>query len=209
MNETCAGGTGSFIDQMAQTLRTDSAGINEFSKKHKTIYPIVARCGVFAKTDIMPLLNEGAAIEGIAAGILQAVVNQTIAGLAKGRTIKGNVCFLGGPLFFLSELRNRFIKSLKLKPENIFFPVNAHFFVSFGAALLSKGAETTFLQLKEKFKNLKDSPVNAKSELLAPLFADNKEYETFLQRHNKMFAAKTKLENVKGSLFLGVDAGDY
>jgi activator of 2-hydroxyglutaryl-CoA dehydratase len=128
MNETCAGGTGAFIDQMAKTLKTDAEGINELAKNYKTIYPIAARCGVFAKTDIMPLLNEGAAKEDIAASILQAVVNQTIGGLARGRSIKGKVCFLGGSLFFLSELRKRFIETLKLSPENIFFPQNAHFF---------------------------------------------------------------------------------
>ncbi|MCA6071429.1 MAG: hypothetical protein LE168_03470 [Endomicrobium sp.] len=127
MNETCAGGAGAFIHQMTQVLKTDTVGINELFKNHKTIYPIAARCGVFAKTDVLPLLNEGAAKEDIAASILQAVVNQTIGGLARGRAIKGNVCFLGGPLFFLSELRNCFIKSLRLKSENISFPNNAHF----------------------------------------------------------------------------------
>ncbi|MCA6079862.1 MAG: acyl-CoA dehydratase activase-related protein [Endomicrobium sp.] len=207
MNETCAGGTGAFIDQMAQTLKTDAAGINELSKNHKTIYPIAARCGVFAKTDIMPLLNEGAAKEDIAASILQAVVNQTIGGLARGRTIKGNVCFLGGPLFFLSELRNCFIKSLKLKSENIFFPDNAHFFVSFGAALLSKGDKTTLNELKERFKNIKSKPLRTASELLSPLFANEKDYETFMRRHGKTSAAKIELGDVEGDLFLGVDAG--
>jgi predicted CoA-substrate-specific enzyme activase len=207
MNETCAGGTGAFIDQMAQTLKTDAAGINELSKNHKTIYPIAARCGVFAKTDIMPLLNEGAAKEDIATSILQAVVNQTIGGLARGRAIKGNVCFLGGPLFFLSELRNCFIKSLKLKSENIFFPDNAHFFVSFGAALLSKGDKITLNELKERFKNMKGKPLRVASELLSPLFANEKDYETFVRRHSKTSAAKIELRDVERDLFLGVDAG--
>ncbi|GMO51664.1 MAG: acyl-CoA dehydratase activase-related protein [Candidatus Endomicrobiellum trichonymphae] len=205
MNETCAGGTGAFIDQMAQTLKTDAAGINKLSKNHKTVYPIAARCGVFAKTDIMPLLNDGVSKEDIAASILQAVVNQTIGGLARGHTIRGNVCFLGGPLFFLSELRNFFIKSLKLKPENVFFPDNAHFFVSFGAALLGKGDKITLKSLKEKFKNLKYKPLRSASEVLPPLFVNEKDYEMFIRRHNETTAVKVK--DVEGDLFLGVDAG--
>ena len=119
MNGTCAGGTGSFIDQMAALLQTDATGLNNLAKNHKTIYPIAARCGVFAKTDVQPLLNQGAAKEDIAASVLQAVVIQTISGLACGRPIKGNVAFLGGPLHFLSELRNRFIETLELKDEEI------------------------------------------------------------------------------------------
>jgi len=115
MNGTCAGGTGAFIDQMASLLQTDAAGLNELAKYHRIIYPIASRCGVFAKSDIQPLINEGAAKEDIAASILQAVVNQTISGLAQGKPIKGNVAFLGGPLYFLSELRKRFILTLKLK----------------------------------------------------------------------------------------------
>lgn len=207
MNETCAGGTGAFIDQMAQTLKTDAAGINELAKKHKTVYPIAARCGVFAKTDIMPLLNEGAAREDIAASVLQAVVNQTVGGLARGRTIKGNIAFLGGPLFFLSELREFFIRSLKLAPENVFFPENAHFFVSFGAALLSKGEPVTLTELKKRFMELKDEPIHQASELLPPLFADEKDFQEFLDRHSKMAAKRADLDKVSGGLFLGVDAG--
>lgn len=207
MNETCAGGTGAFIDQMAQTLKTDASGINELAKKHKTVYPIAARCGVFAKTDIMPLLNEGAAKEDIAASILQAVVNQTVGGLARGRTITGNICFLGGPLFFLSELRNFFIKTLKLAPENVFFPQNAHFFVSFGAALLSAGEPVTLSVLRKKFENLKDKPLHGGSELLAPLFRDEKELAAFEKRHARTAAKRCDLDKYEGDLFLGVDAG--
>lgn len=207
MNETCAGGTGAFIDQMAQTLKTDAAGINELSKKHKTVYPIAARCGVFAKTDIMPLLNEGAAKEDIAASILQAVVNQTVGGLARGRTIKGNVVFLGGPLFFLSELRNFFIKSLELAPENVFFPENAHFFVSFGAALLSGGTAVKLAELKTRFLALKNEPIHQTSDLLPPLFKDEADFAAFTQRHNKMSAKKTELAKVSNEVFLGIDAG--
>ncbi|MDR2708846.1 MAG: 2-hydroxyacyl-CoA dehydratase [Elusimicrobiota bacterium] len=210
MNETCAGGTGAFIDQMAQMLKTDAQGINELAKKHKTIYPIAARCGVFAKTDILPLLNEGAAKEDIAASILQAVVNQTLGGLARGTTIKGNIAFLGGPLFFLSELKNAFIKSLKLKDENILFPENAHFFVAFGAALtstLSPHPPTTLLKLKEKISSLNGKIKLQTAEDLAPLFYTKFEKEEFLNRHNKMRAKRINFEDVKGELFLGIDAG--
>ena len=137
MNGTCAGGTGAFIDQMAVLLDTDAMGLNEAAKKHKMIYPIAARCGVFAKTDIQPLINEGASIEDLAASIFQAVVNQTISGLACGHTIKGNVAFLGGPLSFLSELRVRFIETLGLKEDEIIFPENSEYFVAIGAAINS------------------------------------------------------------------------
>ncbi|MDR0485548.1 MAG: 2-hydroxyacyl-CoA dehydratase [Elusimicrobiota bacterium] len=212
MNETCAGGTGAFIDQMAQTLKTDAAGINELAKNHKTIYPIAARCGVFAKTDIMPLLNEGAAREDIAASILQAVVNQTIGGLARGRSIKGNVAFLGGPLFFLSELRERFIKSLNLAAENIFFPNNAHFFVAFGAALLGaklkNTVEISFKQLRKRFEYLKEKGgVLQNPDSLPPLFKDDGEYAAFLERHGKSAAKRLEFSDFSGDLFLGIDAG--
>ncbi|MDR1940958.1 MAG: acyl-CoA dehydratase activase-related protein [Endomicrobium sp.] len=207
MNETCAGGTGAFIDQMAQVLQTDASGINELAKKHKTVYPIAARCGVFAKTDIMPLLNEGSAKEDIAASVLQAVVNQTVGGLARGRNIKGNVAFLGGPLFFLSELRGFFIKSLKLSPENIFFPDNAHFFVSFGAALLSSGDKITLTELKNRFLHLKGENLGKSGDSLAPLFKDEEDLRAFTQRHAKTAAKTVELEKFSGSLFLGVDAG--
>src|SRR5690606_15853987 len=138
MNGTCAGGTGAFIDQMASLLQTDAAGLNEMAAKHRIIYPIAARCGVFAKSDIQPLLNEGAAKEDIAASVFQSVVNQTISGLACGRPIRGNVAFLGGPLYFLSELRKRFIETLRLSDEQVIFPENSQLFVATGAALASK-----------------------------------------------------------------------
>jgi activator of 2-hydroxyglutaryl-CoA dehydratase len=138
MNETCAGGTGAFLDQMAVLLGTDAAGLNELAKDHRTIYPIASRCGVFAKTDIQPLLNDGAAKSDIAASIFQAIVNQTISGLACGRRITGNVAFLGGPLYFLSELRARFAETLRLAPEQCIFPENPHLFVAIGAAILGK-----------------------------------------------------------------------
>ena len=141
MNGTCAGGTGAFLDQMASLLHTDTAGLNELAKTYKTIYPIASRCGVFAKTDIQPLINEGAAKEDISASIFQAVVNQTISGLACGRPIRGNVAFLGGPLNYLSELRKRFIETLHLTPEQVIVPEEAHLLVAKGAAIDSLESE--------------------------------------------------------------------
>ena len=146
MNGTCAGGTGAFIDQMAVLLNTDAAGLNEYAAKHKIIYPIASRCGVFAKTDVQPLINEGANRADIAASIFQAVVNQTIGGLACGKPIKGKVAFLGGPLYFLPELRKRFIESLELKKEEIITPDNSQLFVAMGAALLSTKFEVRSLK---------------------------------------------------------------
>ena len=143
MNGTCAGGTGAFIDQMAILLNTDGDGLNDAARDYQVIYPIAARCGVFAKTDIQPLINEGAPIENLAASIFQAVVNQTISGLACGRKIKGNVAFLGGPLTYLSELRKRFIETLELKPEEIIFPENSKYFVAIGAALMADKSKPT------------------------------------------------------------------
>ena len=130
MNGTCAGGTGSFIDQMATLLKVDAAGLNELAKNYKMIYSIAARCGVFAKTDVQPLLNEGVAKEDIAVSVFQSVVIQTISGLACGRPIRGNVAFLGGPLYFLSELRLRFMETLKLKESQVIFPENAQIYVA-------------------------------------------------------------------------------
>ncbi|MBQ2662608.1 MAG: 2-hydroxyglutaryl-CoA dehydratase, partial [Clostridia bacterium] len=135
MNGTCAGGTGSFIDQMSILLKTDADGLNALAEKHKIIYPIAARCGVFAKSDVQPLLNEGAAKEDIAASILQAVVTQTISGLAQGRPIKGNIVFLGGPLHFLPQLRRQFEETLKDNAKSFKKPDNAQLFVAIGAAL--------------------------------------------------------------------------
>ena len=146
MNGSCAGGTGAFIDQMAVLLKTDANGVNELAKNYQQIYPIASRCGVFAKTDVQPLINEGAAKEDIAASIFQAVVNQTIAGLAAGRRIRGNVAFLGGPLYFMSELRQRFIETLKLTPEQVVFPDNPQLFVALGAAFYAEDAPVTTLK---------------------------------------------------------------
>ncbi|MGN0714584.1 MAG: BadF/BadG/BcrA/BcrD ATPase family protein, partial [Anaerovoracaceae bacterium] len=145
MNGTCAGGTGAFIDQMAILLNTDGDGLNEAAKDYKVIYPIAARCGVFAKTDIQPLINEGAPIENLAASIFQAVVNQTISGLACGRKIKGNVAFLGGPLTYMSELRQRFIETLDLTEDQVIFPKNSKYFVALGAAYMAEKCEPVLL----------------------------------------------------------------
>ena len=138
MNGICAGGTGSFIDQMASLLKTDAAGLNEYAKSYQAIYPIAARCGVFAKTDIQPLINEGATKPDLAASIFQAVVNQTISGLACGKPIRGNVAFLGGPLHFLTELRQAFIRTLKLTDEQVYAPDHSHLFAAIGSAMSSQ-----------------------------------------------------------------------
>ncbi len=207
MNGTCAGGTGSFIDQMANLLRVDALGLNDLAKNHKVIYPIAARCGVFAKTDVQPLLNEGVAKENIAASILQAVVIQTISGLACGRPIRGNVAFLGGPLFFLSELRERFIDTLKLKEHQVVFPENSQLYVAIGAALTSLDEE--WMSFKSLLSNLENhgSISNSESNRLAPLFSDEKEYEEFKARHSRSSVERQELSTFEGECFLGIDAG--
>ena len=185
MNGTCAGGTGAFLDQMASLLNTDTAGLNELAKNYTTIYPIASRCGVFAKTDVQPLLNEGARKEDIAVSVMQAVVNQTISGLACGRPIRGNVAFLGGPLNYLSELRKRFIETLNLKDDEIIIPENAHLLVAMGAAVTSVEYDSFSNDiLKQKIENLKNSTDNS-SYPLDPLFKTEKDYIDFKERHNK------------------------
>ena len=207
MNGTCAGGTGAFIDQMASLLHTDPTGLNELAKNHKMIYPIASRCGVFAKTDIQPLLNEGAAKEDIAASIFQAVVNQTISGLACGRPIRGKVAFLGGPLNYLSELRNRFIETLHLTDEEIIIPDEAHLLVAKGAALDSVNAHPiTVEKLKSKIEVLRMSHDDT-SQPLAPLFSIDAEYDEFKQRHEKDKVEKADLKTYSGDCYVGIDAG--
>ena len=207
MNGTCAGGTGAFIDQMASLLHTDASGLNELAKKHTTIYPIASRCGVFAKTDIQPLLNEGAAREDIAASIFQAVVNQTISGLACGRPIKGNVAFLGGPLNYLSELRQRFIETLNLKDDEIILPEEAHLFVAKGAAINSvENKAITNEILKSKITVLRESH-DSTTIPLDPLFSIDADYNEFKERHSKDCVKKGNLENYSGDCFVGIDAG--
>ena len=207
MNGTCAGGTGAFIDQMAILLKTDAAGLNELSKNHKTIYPIAARCGVFAKTDIQPLLNEGAAKEDIACSVFQSVVNQTISGLACGRPIKGNVAFLGGPLNYLSELRKRFIETLELTPDRVIFPQNSHLFVAMGAAYVSCTKET---MKADDLLNKLPAVLSATSDevsRLEPLFKNKEEKDAFDERHGKNTAKKGNIDTYSGDCFLGIDAG--
>ena len=214
MNGTCAGGTGAFIDQMAILLKTDAPGLNELAKKHTTIYPIAARCGVFAKTDIQPLLNEGAAKEDIAASVFQSVVNQTISGLACGRRITGKVAFLGGPLNYLSELRNRFIETLELTEDRIIFPGNSHLFVALGAAYTSEcrnRAESTrkifeLKDIKEKLENILTIETDEIGRL-QPLFQNDEELKEFKARHAKNVAPKGDIRTYKGDCFLGIDAG--
>ena len=207
MNGTCAGGTGAFLDQMASLLHTDTAGLNELAKNYTTIYPIASRCGVFAKTDVQPLINEGAAKEDIAVSILQAVVNQTISGLACGRPIRGNVAFLGGPLNYLSELRKRFVETLGLTKEQTIVPEEAHLLVAKGAALDSLNtASITPEELEKKIENLRVSKDNT-SHPLEPLFKNKEEYKEFKERHEKAKVTKKDLASYKGDCFLGIDAG--
>ena len=207
MNGTCAGGTGAFIDQMASLLNTDAAGLNELAKKHTIIYPIASRCGVFAKTDVQPLINEGAAKEDIAASIFQAVVNQTISGLACGRPIRGNVAFLGGPLNYLSELRQRFIETLHLTDEQVIVPKEAHLLVAGGAALDSLEMKPISVEkLKAKIQVLRQSH-DTTTNPLKPLFVTDSEYEEFKERHNKDVVKKGDLTKYHGDCFVGIDAG--
>lgn len=205
MNGTCAGGTGAFIDQMATLLDTTASGLNDLAKNHSHIYKIAARCGVFAKTDIQPLLNEGVNKEDIAISIFQAVVNQTITGLACGKEIKGNVAFLGGPLSFLSELRNRFIETIK--PDKIFFPENANLFVALGAALSAESDEIKICDVIEKIKN--NETGEEIMTHLEPLFNDENEYKNFVARHNSEKAKRATFEELKNqkAVYLGIDAG--
>lgn len=207
MNGTCAGGTGAFIDQMASLLQTDAKGLNEYAKGYKVIYPIAARCGVFAKTDIQPLLNEGAAKEDIAVSVFQSVVNQTISGLACGKSIKGNIAFLGGPLYFLSELRKRFIETLKLTPDQVIFPENSQLFVALGAALSSKEeAIGTFKSLVDKLPQIRNA-VGDNIQHLRPLFKDKNEYDIFKKRHASCNVKRARLEDFTGNCFVGIDVG--
>lgn len=207
MNGTCAGGTGAFIDQMAILLDTDASGLNEAAKNYEIIYPIAARCGVFAKTDIQPLINEGAPIENLAASIFQAVVNQTISGLACGHKIKGNVAFLGGPLTYLSELRKRFVETLQLKPEEVIFPENSKYFVAIGAAYMAeKEAEVKLSELLERVNSV-DTLSGVSTKRVEPLFKDEADYKEFKERHAKAKIKRKDLKDCKGPLFLGIDAG--
>ena len=207
MNGTCAGGTGAFIDQMASLLETDAAGLNELAKGATHIYPIASRCGVFAKSDVQPLLNEGAAPADIACSILQAVANQTVSGLACGHPIRGYVAFLGGPLQYLSELRTRFYETLGLDEEHRIIPQNAHLFVATGAALAGEtDKRVTFAQVIEALADLKDTQ-GSEVARLDPLFASDEEYYAFKRRHDREVVPRGNLSDYRGRVFVGLDAG--
>ena len=206
MNGICAGGTGSFIDQMASLIQTDASGLNEYAKNYKSLYAIAARCGVFAKTDIQPLINEGATKEDLAASIFQAVVNQTISGLACGKPIRGHVAFLGGPLHFLSELKVAFIRTLNLDEEHIIDTDNSHLFAAIGSALNAK-EEVAFTMEEMVNKLSSDIKMEFEVERMEPLFADKAAYEEFSARHSRHHVASADLASYKGKAFLGIDAG--
>ncbi|MDE5872645.1 MAG: acyl-CoA dehydratase activase, partial [Lachnospiraceae bacterium] len=206
MNGVCAGGTGSFIDQMATLLQTDASGLNTYAKDYDTIYPIAARCGVFAKTDIQPLINEGATKPNLAASIFQAVVNQTISGLACGKPIKGNVAFLGGPLHFLDQLKEAFIRTLNLTDEHIIAPSHSHLFAAVGAALNAKENVTyTLTDISEKLSG--DLKISVDVDRLEPLFKSQKDYDKFIEKQSKYKVTRGDLSSYKGKCYLGVDAG--
>ena len=206
MNGICAGGTGSFIDQMASLLQTDASGLNEYAKNYKAIYPIAARCGVFAKTDIQPLINEGATKEDLSASIFQAVVNQTISGLACGKPIRGNVAFLGGPLHFLPELRAAFIRPLNLGPDQVIAPDHSHLFAAIGAAMNSDPKTTASLHdLIERLSH--GIKMDFEVKRMEPLFTDEADYEDFKTRHASHDVKKGDLATYEGNCYLGIDAG--
>ena len=206
MNGICAGGTGSFIDQMASLLQTDATGLNEYAKDYKALYPIAARCGVFAKTDIQPLINDGATKPDLSASIFQAVVNQTISGLACGKPIRGHVAFLGGPLHFLSELRESFIRTLKLDEEHTIIPENSHLFAAIGSALNAK--EDNSISLTEMKDRLHNSiKLDFEVERMEPLFASQEEYDAFAKRQSSYKVKTGDLATYKGNCYLGIDAG--
>lgn len=209
MNGICAGGTGAFIDQMAALLQTDASGLNEYAKTFDELYPIAARCGVFAKSDIQPLINDGASKENLSASIFQSVVNQTIAGLACGRKIKGKVAFLGGPLTFLTELKAAFVRTLNLKEDEIIAPEDSHLFAAYGTALTTKKDHSEIsLNLQDlinKLDNMDDSL--AETTRLEPVFTDKKDYDAFVERQGQYNAKFAELKTYQGKCYLGIDAG--
>ena len=206
MNGICAGGTGSFIDQMASLLQTDAVGLNEYAKHYKALYPIAARCGVFAKSDIQPLINEGATKEDLSASIFQAVVNQTISGLACGKPIRGHIAFLGGPLHFLSELKHAFIRTLNLDEEHTIVPDNSHLFAAIGSAMnakeeISHSMRALQTQLAASVK------LDFEVDRMEPLFASDAEYESFNSRQSRYNVRTSDLGSYEGNCYLGIDAG--
>ncbi|MCI8616353.1 MAG: 2-hydroxyacyl-CoA dehydratase [Lachnospiraceae bacterium] len=206
MNGICAGGTGSFIDQMASLLQTDASGLNEYAKNYHLLYTIAARCGVFAKSDIQPLINDGAAKEDLSASIFQAVVNQTISGLACGKPIRGHVAFLGGPLHFLSELKAAFIRTLKLDEEHTIETEHSHLFAAIGSAMNAK-EEVSFTMEEMTGKLSSDIKMEFEVERMEPLFSSSEEYERFQSRHGKHHVKASPLASYQGNCYLGIDAG--
>ena len=214
MNGSCAGGTGAFIDQMSTLLDTDAAGLNEMAKSYENLYPIASRCGVFAKTDLQPLINDGAAKPDLAASIFTAVATQTIAGLASGRPIHGTVIFLGGPLFFMSELRAAFQRALEGKVDEFIVPTDAHLYVAYGSALQADTDSDdqghhfeayTCDEILKRLDELKNLPSNTPT--MPPLFPTEADREDFNKRHHKEHIHIGPLEGAHGPHFLGIDAG--
>ncbi len=206
MNGICAGGTGSFIDQMASLLQTDAAGLNRYARGYRSLYTIAARCGVFAKSDIQPLINEGATKEDLAASIFQAVVNQTISGLACGKPIRGHVAFLGGPLHFLPELKAAFVRTLNLDDEHTIDVENSHLFAAMGSAM--NADEDNYVLLSEMAQRL-SGKLHMEFEIgrMDPLFSSQEEYDAFCRRHEKARVQRADLSQYRGNCFLGIDAG--
>lgn len=206
MNGSCAGGTGAFIDQMATLLGITADELDELSLHAQKVYPIASRCGVFAKSDIQPLLNQGARREDIAASIFQAVVDQTVSGLAQGRTIEGKVLFLGGPLFFLKGLKKAFVKTLGLDDEHAVFPEEAPVFVAYGCSIYAATAADSYKidELINKILNAKASDNIITGE---PLFASHAEYDEFIERHKKYDLGYADIHTYEGDAYLGIDAG--
>ncbi|HKM05159.1 MAG TPA: acyl-CoA dehydratase activase-related protein [Lachnospiraceae bacterium] len=206
MNGICAGGTGSFIDQMASLIQTDAAGLNDYAKNYNSLYTIAARCGVFAKSDIQPLINEGATKEDLSASIFQAVVNQTISGLACGKPIRGHVALLGGPLHFLSELQAAFVRTLKLDKEHVIITEHSHLFAAIGSALNAK--DEVFYTMEEMVEKLShDIKMDFEVERMDPLFTSEEDYETFRTRHDSHCVKTKEIKTYSGNCFLGIDAG--
>lgn len=207
MNSSCAGGTGAFIDQMAHLMGLTVDEMDNLSLKHENIYEIASRCGVFAKTDIQPLLNQGARKEDISASVFQSVVNQTIGGLAQGRSIEGKIMFLGGPLYFCKGLRERFIKTLKLKDNDVVSPENAQVFVAIGSAIYSKEDNKKY-EYEELLNIIKENHNEISTmNIIDPLFNSEEEYNEFKERHQKAKVKVSDISNYAGEAYIGIDAG--
>ncbi|MBP0976701.1 MAG: 2-hydroxyglutaryl-CoA dehydratase, partial [Oscillospiraceae bacterium] len=207
MNGSCAGGTGAFIDQMATLLGITTDELDRLALEAEKIYPIASRCGVFAKSDIQPLLNQGAKHEDISASIFQAVVDQTVAGLSQGRKIEGNVLFLGGPLFFQQGLRKAFVNTLKLDDKSARFPEEAPVFVAYGSALFAGNSESDLMTADEIVKRVKEAKTTDSVVTGERLFKDRSEYEAFIKRHSENDLKYENIETYTGDAFLGIDAG--